>query len=100
MSCSFRYHKDAARLVGDCGGSKALEKYMAEVYKLQYNDVPQYSKLRKIFEDHLQGHDPKTTLEWLHPKAKAKPAKANKVNGMDKVKMSATLHIAHQKVLY
>lgn len=51
---------------------------MAEVYKLQYTDVPPYSKLRRMFEDQLRGRDPKRTLEWLHPKAK--PAKPIKVS--------------------
>lgn len=82
LCASFRYHGDAAKLVRDCygsNGSKALQNYMAEVYKLQYTDMPPYSKLKRIFEDQLRGRDPKRTLEWLHPKAKpAKPIKVNR----------------------
>jgi hypothetical protein len=80
-----RYKGDAAKLIRDCFGSraglpKALQSYMSEVYKLSYDARPQYSALRKIFEDLLGGRDPRKTLEWMQKAKPTKPVKPVKVH--------------------
>lgn len=70
------YKGNAPKLVKDCfgsgSGSKALQGYMSEVYKLGYSAKPPYEKLHKFFKDQLSGRNPVKTLEWLTP---AKPVK-------------------------
>lgn len=73
-SCSVawfcRYKTNVTRLMKDCFGDKIpqfLQTYMTEVYALGYTDKPNYSRLRKIFTDHLHGRDPTKTLEWVSP---------------------------------
>lgn len=48
-----------------CNGPRFLKSYMTEVYKLKYNEVPNYSKLKKLFTDHLGTRNPTKTLEWI-----------------------------------
>ena len=52
----------------DCFGTNSpqyLQKYMDEVYKLNYSEKPAYLKLRELFKDHLHTRDPVKTLEWV-----------------------------------
>ena len=42
-----------------------LAVYMTEVYKLEYTQAPDYSKLARLFTRQLQGRDPRKTLEWM-----------------------------------